>query len=59
MPKLTQRLELRISDNQLTALRKLSHDSGWTSAWIVRHAVQKYLMEKGYLKNETKKGNLR
>lgn len=50
MLKLEKRLEVRISDNLYKSLRKLSHDSGWTSGWIARHAIQKYLMEKGYLK---------
>lgn len=49
LPKFDQNVHIRISSRMMECLQQLSRDTGWSVAWIVRHATQKYLSVKGYL----------
>lgn len=43
-------IHFRCSESVYECLKELSKRSGWTVSWIVHHATQKYLSEKGLLK---------
>lgn len=49
MAKLETSIHVRVSDSLYKAIQEASKRIGVTNAWLVRHATQKYLSQKGFL----------